>query len=83
MMVLRAPAKEVVTQHASGEQKNRDRQQDNEEELCESKPGWILFSRIDLIPIRRHALLSRKDNRLAQACGLYHQTSGRCRQSSR
>lgn len=52
-----SPAKEVVTQHASGKQENRDRQKDDEEELCKSKPTWILFFRNYLVPIRRHAFV--------------------------
>lgn len=46
MVVLRAPAKKVVTHHALRKQESRDGQDQDEQELCESKPRWILSFRI-------------------------------------
>jgi hypothetical protein len=54
MPVHLAPAKKVVAHHAFGKQKNRDGQDHYVQKFGKSKPWWILFFRIYLVPIRRH-----------------------------
>jgi hypothetical protein len=58
MLVHLAATKKVVMLHAADEQENHDREEHYEQELCQSKPRWILFFLISLVAICCHALFS-------------------------
>ena len=60
MLIELAATKEMVTHHASCKQKNHDGQDHYEQNLCKTKPRWILFFRVHIVPIRGHELLSRQ-----------------------
>jgi hypothetical protein len=55
-----AATKEMVADHASGKQQDRDGQDYDEQKFYKPKPPWILFFRIHLVPIRGHELLSSR-----------------------
>jgi hypothetical protein len=63
-----AATKEVVADHASGKQQNRDGQDYDEQKLYKPKPPRILFFRILLVPIRGHKLLSSRSVGKAGDC---------------
>jgi hypothetical protein len=63
MPVHLAAAEKVVHYHASEKQEKHGGQEHNKQELRNAKPRGILFFRIWLVAVRRHALFSRRAKR--------------------